>query len=263
MAISNKKSFTVIIAFYKNKAALELILKALKFQSCQDFEIIVAEDDVKSEFDFIPPNYEIPIKQVFQENDSGFRKNQILNKAIVASESPYIIFIDGDCIPHHQFIQSYKRHLSENSVLFGRRVMVSPSLTSLLYTKKKINLLNWWNLIISGSTRLKYGIYIPFLKQSRSNGIWGHNWGVHKKHLIAINGFDEDYHTAGVGEDVDIEYRLKKLGLKLYSIRFAALQYHLDHKINYSQDEVNLGKKLFNEKVNQGKIRCSNGIEKL
>ena len=66
-----------------------------------------------------------------------------------------------------------------------------------------------------------------------------------KNHLLSVNGFDEDYQSAGVGEDVDIEYRLKKLGLQLYSIRYAAIQYHLDHKVNYSQDEVNIGKKMF------------------
>jgi len=263
MAFTNKNLFSVIIAYYKNKAALELIFNALDKQSCQDFEIIVAEDDTKSTLDFIHPNFKIPVKQVFQGVDNGFRKNQVLNKAIVASEGQYIIFVDGDCIPHIHFIKSYRRHIDEQSILFGRRVMVSPTLTSRLYETKDITLLSWSNLVNSGSTRLKYGIYVPFLKRIRETGIWGHNWGVLKSHLLAVNGYDEDYHTAGVGEDVDIEYRLKKLGLKLYSIRFAAIQYHLDHKINYSQDEVNIGKKMFAVKIEQGNIRCLNGIEKL
>ncbi len=263
MDILDKKLFSVIIAYYKNKVALELIFKALEIQSCQDFEIIIAEDDVKSTFEFIPSNYKIPFKHVFQEVDNGFRKNQVLNKAIVAAEGQNIIFLDGDCIPHKHFIKAYKRHIDEQSILFGRRIMVSSQLTSRLYNTKDITLISWWNLIKSGSTRLKYGIYIPFLRQRRDTGIWGHNWGVRKTHLLAVNGFDEDYQTAGVGEDVDIEYRLKKLGLKLYSIRFAAIQYHLDHKVNYSHEDVNIGKRMFASKILQENIRCLNGIKKL
>ncbi len=262
MAITDKKLFSVIIAYYKNKIALELILKSFEYQSCKDFEVIIAEDDIKSTFSFIHDIDGFPVKHVYQELDNGFRKNQILNKAISVSDGKFIIFIDGDCIPHHHFIKAYKKHMDEGSMLFGRRIMVSEQLTKKLYVTKDLDLLSFWNLIRSGSKRLKYGIFIPFLKQKRETGIWGHNWSVSKNHLLSVNGFDEDYQSAGVGEDVDIEYRLKMLGLQLYSIRYAAIQYHLDHKVNYSQDEVNIGKKMFQKKISEGHIRCLNGIQK-
>lgn len=262
MPIQDKKLFSVIVAYYKNQLALELIIKALKNQSCTDFEVIIAEDDIKSTFDFVSNNESFPIKHVYQDLDIGFRKNQILNKAITAADGKYIIFIDGDCIPHKHFVKAYKKHMDEDSMLFGRRVMVSEKLTKKLYETKEIKLLTFWNLFISGSTRLKYGIYLPFLKQRRETGIWGHNWAVSKNHLLSVNGFDEDYQTAGVGEDVDIEYRLKRLGLHLFSIRNAAIQYHLHHNLNYSQEEVNIGKSMYDLKVKSGQVKCLNGIVK-
>ena len=47
------KYLSVVIAYYKNPAALSLIIKALERQSYQNFEIIIAEDDKKSDLDFL------------------------------------------------------------------------------------------------------------------------------------------------------------------------------------------------------------------
>ena len=257
------KYLSVVIAYYKNPAALSLIIKALERQSYQNFEIIIAEDDKKSDFDFlVNQNLKHKIKHVFQSEDTGFRKNAALNKALAISEGNHLVFIDGDCIPHHHFLKAYSGHLTDENICFGRRVMISPKLTSALYHTGDLGLLNFTHIFFSGSKRLKYMIYLPFIIQKREKGIWGHNWGVAKKHLLDINGFDEDYQTAGVGEDVDVEWRLLSRGLKLYSIRFAAIQFHLHHKENYNNDDVQTGKKMLLQKQKDGFIRCKNGLIK-
>ena len=87
--------------------------------------------------------------------------------------------------------------------------------------------------------------------------------GLFKNELIAINGYDEDYITAGVGEDSDIEWRLKKNGIKLISIRFSATEYHLHHPLNYSDIDVNIGLKQMEVKKLAAHIRCKNGLLKL
>jgi GT2 family glycosyltransferase len=122
--------------------------------------------------------------------------------------------------------------------------------------------LSWKNLWKSDSKRLKYGLYLPFIRQKRKYGIWGHNWCVAKEKLVMINGFDEDYQTAGVGEDVDIEWRLLASGLQLYSIRFAAIQYHLHHDENYNNISIETGMKQFKAKKKIGNIVCLNGYNK-
>lgn len=258
------KKFSIIIAYYKNMNALELILKSLERQTNRDFEIIIAEDDIKSEFAFTSINQlNTEIKHVYQNEDLGFRKNTILNKAISVATGAYIIFIDGDCIPHKNFVKAYSRWMREDIICFGRRVMIGPEMTTKLYQSKDLNLLNFLTLFFSDSERLKYMVYLPFIKQKRKKGIWGHNWCVAKKHLEAINGFDEDYQTAGVGEDVDIEWRLKTKGLKLYSIRFAAIQFHLFHKENYNMTAIQTGQNMLSKKMKIGQIFCNNGLKKL
>jgi glycosyltransferase involved in cell wall biosynthesis len=258
---------SIVIAVYKNIAALELILKALEKQTYTNFEVIVAEDDnnqaTREFIAEVQKNSRLTIKHVHQEEDCGFRKNKILNRSIVASEGEYLIFTDGDCVPHRNFVQAYMKVAKENNILFGRRVMLSEELTKRLYKEKNLELLSLSNLIRFGATGIKYSFNLPGLMQKRKIGIYGCNWGLFKKQIVAVNGYDEDYVTAGVGEDADIEWRLLALGLQLFSIRFSACQYHLHHPLNYSNTDVNIGFRMLTKKKKKNNIVCKNGIEKL
>jgi cellulose synthase/poly-beta-1,6-N-acetylglucosamine synthase-like glycosyltransferase len=243
--------------------ALELILRALMEQSYIHFEIIIAEDDVKSDFYWLKDlGLNQKLKHVYQDVKDGFRKNQVLNKAVQVSEGDYLIFVDGDCIPHQHFVKSYARFLAQDRICYGRRVMVSPEITEALYKSMDLKRLNLIRLMLSSSKRLKYMMYVPWIIQKRNSGIWGHNWGVARQSLIDINGFDEDYITAGVGEDIDIEWRLLSKGLSLYSIRFAAIQFHLHHKENYDAKAIRTGREILAKKVKDGHIICRNGLIK-
>ena len=257
---------SLIISFYKNTTALELIIKALEFQTFKDFEVIIAEDDnnlkTREFISQVQENSKLIIKHICQDKDDGFRKNKILNQAILASESDFIVFLDGDCIPHKGFLQAYSKCNDSNTAFFGRRVMVGPKHTQKMYINKNLNDLRFWKLVFSDTTRLKYALYIPFLNNYRETGIWGCNWGIAKNLLIAVNGFDEDYITAGVGEDIDIEFRLKVLGVKLKSTRFSALQFHLHHPPNYSNPDVQIGYAQLEEKKTANLSFCKNGIVK-
>ncbi|MBK9735163.1 MAG: glycosyltransferase [Saprospiraceae bacterium] len=257
------KYFSIIIAYYKNIDALELIIRALIKQSYANFEIIIAEDNVASEFTFlckVPVNQ--TIKHVYQSSDDGFRKNKILNKALDVSAGDWVIFIDGDCIPQRHFVSAYNRHLTDFRLCFGRRIMLSQSITKKLYAAKDLSQLNFLQFLSSGSKKLKYTLYIPQLIQQRDKGVWGHNWGIKKSHLVEVNGFDEDYQTAGVGEDVDIEWRLKSIGVKLFSIRYAAIQYHLYHTENYSIVDVQTGMAQLTLKQQKNQFWAQNGLVK-
>lgn len=257
---------SVIIAYYKNLPALSLILQGLEKQSVKDFEVIVAEDDNEKEtVKFITnqiENTSFKIKHIQQKEDDGFRKNEILNKAIKNSDGEFIVFIDGDVIPHKHFIKEYSKSIEDGVALFGRRVMLSENLTNDILDSQNLNLLGFTNLVCSKSKRIKYSLYLPFIKSFRETGIWGCNWGILKQNLIEINGFDEDYIKAGVGEDVDIEWRLKQNGIKLLSIRFGAIVYHLHHKVNYSGEDVKNNFNLFDKKKNDKHIYCVNGLIK-
>ncbi|MBI9033995.1 MAG: hypothetical protein JEZ03_05970 [Bacteroidales bacterium] len=97
----------------------------------------------------------------------------------------------------------------------------------------------------------------------KERGLIGCNWGVRKEHLIEINGFDEDYAKAGVGEDVDVEWRLKAIGLRKKSMKNKAIVYHMYHPRSYSEDGVQFNYSLLKNKQSANAIKCVNGLESL
>jgi cellulose synthase/poly-beta-1,6-N-acetylglucosamine synthase-like glycosyltransferase len=255
---------SVIIAFYKNLPFLDVILSGLQRQTYDDFEVIIAEDDdalatkeyVKKKAGELP----FLLKHVFQE-DKGFRKNRILNSAVGVADGEFLVFLDGDCIPHSRFLKEYALVSEEGTAFFGRRVMMSEPLTRKLVLSGDPKLLSFFSHVKYRSARKEDAIYLPFFRKRRkNNGIMGCNWGILKKHIVEINGYDEDYVTAGVGEDVDIEWRLLANGIKLQSMKHRAIVYHLYHAAHYSP-EAPAGYALLKIKKAAGRIYCINGLD--
>src|SRR5688572_4956723 len=100
-------SASLIISLYNKLEYLKMIEAALQRQSFRDFEVVVADDGSKPEvvegIKDLMNSSPIAFQHCWHE-DLGFRKTKILNEAIRKSRSAYLIFIDGDCIPHTHFI---------------------------------------------------------------------------------------------------------------------------------------------------------------
>ena len=237
---------SVVISFYNRIDYLKYVLAGFKRQSLRDFEIIIADDGsnekVVKELEQISNKISYPLIHVWHE-DKGFRKNKILNRAITSSNTDYLIFIDGDCIPHKEFVNEHLIYSNMGKCLTGRRVNLSEKITEELSVKKIKNgyLENkTFKLIADGllgkSDNVERGLYIKnkFLRHilnKKKRGILGCNFSIHKMDLLAINGFDERYELPSIGEDSDVQYRLELLKMEVVSLGNIAVQYHLYHKL--------------------------------
>ncbi len=259
---------TVIISYYKALDNLKVILKALNHQSRRDFEVILSEDDYNEEtINFFRDHrhlYSFTISHIHQVADVGFRKNQMLNRSVQHCETELVAFIDGDCIPHKHFVRSYLQYTKEGSFLAGRAAMLGEKMSAEILATEVLDKLNFFSLLTTDSKKVKEAIYNPFFPMAhKTRGLSGRNWGIHKKHLLDINGFDEDYTNAGVGEDVDIEWRLMANGIKRVSIKNKAIVFHLYHPRVYGQEGVQHNYRLVAQKKQLNHIRCLHGIEDL
>jgi len=256
---------SLIISFYKRLDFLELILLSLDKQSYKNFEIIIAEDNNDPlTVEFISNArglYKYNIQHVSQE-DKGFRKTRILNLAVKAAKGEKIIFIDGDCILHRHFLKEYDNAITDNCFFFGRRVFLSKKHTDILLKTMSIKKVNTIQAFLYKGKSIGAGIYLPFKKNidKQHRRILGCNWGVLKTNILKVNGFDEDYNCAGVGEDFDIDWRLKRTGLKVRSMKGKAIVFHLYHEPNYKASDTEYVEKLMVEKKIIGKSFCINGI---
>lgn len=258
---------SVIISYYKNWSNLELILLALNQQSEDGFEVIVSEDDwnpkTETQLKNIQPQLNYPLIHLHQQTDDGFRKNQMLNASIQVAKGEVLAFIDGDCIPHKHFVKAFKKQAEKGQILYGRRVMLGENFSQDLLKHKQVNRLSFPQILFSDSTLKKEALYVPNINLTfKQRGLLGCNWGIKKSDILAVNGFDEDYVKPGVGEDVDIEWRLKANGMQMKSMKNKAIVYHLYHPRSYSEDGVQANYQLMDQKQKAAKVFCENGLKK-
>ena len=264
-----------MIAVYNAVRYLEFIFAALQRQSVMDFEVIVADDgsgpEIAELINTIRALVPFPINHVWQ-SDVGFRKNAMLNKAVNASQSDYLIFIDGDCLPHHAFVRDHLENRRQYGVLCGRRVNFSKQITERLDLEKirsgQYERLSF-NLLLDGllarssnledAIRLENTLIRRMLHWNRAR-ILGCNFSLEKKLLEKINGFNEEYQAPGLGEDSDIAYRLELVGARLITLRYLAVLYHLYHPVIPIGEE---NKRIYERMVSAQEVVCRHGLQKL
>jgi len=270
---SIRPSLSLIIAVYNKPEVLRFVLAACARQSIRSFEVIVADDGsgpaVRQVIEESRPSAGVPLIHIFHD-DRGWRKNVILNSAIRASQSDYLVFIDGDCIPSRRFLEDHWREREEHTVLLGRRVETSKrwseSLTLGAITGGDFERLDWGvcmdglrgdALRIEDGIRMRSALLRKVLLRN-VRGMLGSNFSVAKADLVAINGFDELYDGPGCGEDSDIQYRLSLTGVKAKSIRNLAIQFHVYHPLTKGSDAC---WERFERVRRTGQSRCRMGLE--
>ena len=176
----------------------------------------------------------------------------ILNKAVIESASDYLIFVDGDCIPHKNFVSERFMNREINTILAGRRSNLSNFVSErLTYNnvkkgslERKFAIIGFLFKSIIGGSHLENAIYfnnknIRKRLNKKDKGVLGSNFSLFKKDILDVNGFDERYLKPAVGEDTDLEYRLRNAGKKVKTVKHLAIQYHLFHK-KLERDKANM-----------------------
>ena len=255
----------LLISTYNWPEALELILQSALMQTQLPHEILIADDGSKAEtkqlIALFQQNYLIPIRYFWQE-DRGFRKSKILNKAIAATTVDYIVQVDGDCIMHPKFIEDHIDFARKGVYLYGSRVNISPDFVTKVFEYKKIKL-NFFSKEIKNRTRTLHFPFFSKLYKSHegiSKKFRGCNVSFWREDFISINGYNEDYEGWG-REDSDLAIRLGNNGIKARRLRYSGIVYHIHHKIN-SKNNFELNDKMQNETIANKIIKVSNGIDK-
>ncbi len=238
---------SVIVNTYNNPRALSLVLASLARQTVRDFELLIADDGsgpatrtVVQEFAASAP---FAVRHIWHP-DEGFRKCQILNKAVCAVAGTYLIFFDGDCLAPARTVENHVRRAERQRYLTGGKVLLSQRCTDALSIAAiqsgqldRFGL--WWRevrkvrrLLIS---RLP-GIRIWFNRNVPRPPAWrGENSSTFTEHVYQVGGFDERF-TYGL-EDADFGHRLQAAGIWPRSLRYLAPVLHLEHPRPYALSE--------------------------
>lgn len=254
---------SVIISFYNKIEILKLLIEGFERQSFNDFEIIIADDGSKPEvvesINKLINSASISIKHIWHE-DNGWQKNIILNKAVLNTTGEYLIFVDGDCIPHRHFVKDHHENRISNTILTGRRVKLSEKVSQKLTVNKVssgfLDRRFFSSVLLDslfGKTKqIEKGFRIfglckqVYARNNPKREVLGCNFSLFKKDLLLINGFDERYLGPGIGEDIDIDLRFCNNGGEVKLFKFGAIQYHVYHPLLSRYDKKN-NLKIFKE----------------
>jgi glycosyltransferase involved in cell wall biosynthesis len=266
---------TVIISTYNAEEWLEKVLIGYSVQTYKDFDIIIADDgsrpSTKELIDSYAEDYPVPIRHLWHE-DLGYRRQEILNVAIVEANHDYILMTDGDCIPRQDFVEVHAKLAEKGKFLSGGYCKL-PMTTSKSISKddivsgrcfnvswlKSIDKLGFSNTLKLGANSL-IGKFLDII--SPTNPSFNNcNSSGFKANMIAINGYDERMKYGG--PDREFGERLENYGVKGKQIRHKAIVLHLDHARGYKTPESLAANLAIRKEVRDKKIVWTNfGIKK-
>jgi glycosyltransferase involved in cell wall biosynthesis len=239
-------SATVVVSTYNRPQYLVRVLEAFEHQSRKDFEIVVADDGSnqasRDAVDRYIADSALDVRCVWQE-DKGFRKTAILNKAVADARTDYLIFTDGDCIPFPDFIELHLAFRAPGTYLSAGSVRLSEGATASIVSgfAASPEIFRWGKLVELGQpARIKSArMFLPFFLRrvldrlvpikTTFNGLNSSCW---KADLEKVGGFNE---AMGYGsEDVEFGIRLQATGVRPVRVRHRIRTLHLDHDRPYA-----------------------------
>jgi glycosyltransferase involved in cell wall biosynthesis len=274
MLSKSSPGISVIVTSYNRPDALRLVLLALEQQSQLPSEVIVADDGsteaTRQLITQLKTQLSYPLKHIWQI-DEGFQAAKIRNKAALLASNPYLIFLDGDCVPFPDFIAQHGQLAESNCFVSGHRILLNKTLTQKILEEfqpiYKNSSLQWLlHYLHRDSNRLFPLLRIDLnklrkLHPKRWQGAKSCNLALWKKDFLTVNGFDESFIGWGY-EDSDLVIRLIRSGTFRKSGKLAVPVIHLWHQQNHrTQEAINL--KLLKEIQRSTRTRAKIGIDDL
>ena len=240
---------SVVVSTYNSEAWLEKVLWGFNCQLFKDFEVVIADDGsgpaTRELIEKMADEVFYPIVHVWQEDD-GFQKSRILNKAITACNAEYIIMTDGDCIPREDFVLVHYINKEKGFFISGGYYMLPMNISKMI-TREDIEKQHCFNMqwlkskgipqSFKNNKLTSNGFLSKILNAvTPTNASWnGHNSSGWKEDILKVNGFDERMQYGG--QDRELGERLFNLGIKSKQRRYSAVCVHLDHKRGYKTPE--------------------------
>lgn len=234
-------SIAIVITTYNRSNALVPIFQALSVQDDKNFEIVVADDgSTQSHQDVLASaaaRFGLKVTHVWHP-DVGFTASRIRNRGVAAAVAPYIVLLDGDCVPEVDFVSQHRRLQESGCFVNGSRVLLSRVLTERIIVGSAAVVGRSWAYWLKlrwrrDASKLTGLVRLPnWCRPKSSNFCWkgirSCNMGVWREHYLAINGFDESF--VGWGhEDADFVLRLHNFGISRKNGFCATEVYHLWH----------------------------------
>jgi glycosyltransferase involved in cell wall biosynthesis len=257
---------SLIISTYNWAEALRCSLLSVARQTVLPKEVIIADDGSDAEtrklIDEIRTHFPVPVMHVWHE-DLGFRKGQILNKAIASSTGSYLILVDGDVLLHPSFVADHMAVAEPGVFVRGSRARLTAEKTEATLKSTDADLHFYSSGVYHRLNALRLPVKwgLGHRKEMKSRSVRGSNMAYWKSDFLSVNGYNNELNGWG-HEDEELAARFINNDIAKKIVKLAAVQFHLHHDELPKPNEP-LHRQII-EKTLATKIkRCINGYENI
>ena len=263
VVICTGMKLSLIISAYEQPISLAKVLRGVSRQTRAPDEVFIADDGSGEETHALIEQWRrearFPVRHVWHPHE-GFRKVILLNRAVAEATGQYLVFLDGDCVPHPRFLADHERLAEPSFWVQGRRCFVQEK-----YVRRfEADMSGIWRWMLAGRiSGAAKGVRLPaplILRNKKQRGIIGCNMAFWREDVAAVNGFDESYLGRGIGPDSDLGTRLYNLGRPRKFVYGHAVVYHLNHPV-MPRDNLAAKRAWLEETIRTGKTRCERGLQ--
>lgn len=265
---------SVILSTYRSPEWLDKVLWGYRAQSHRRFELVVADDGSGPEtaclLDSARRRLDLSVRHVWQE-DKGFRKPRVLNKAISVAAAPYLVFSDGDCVPRADFLAVHAALARKGRFLSGGAVRLSMAASRAVnrsaveagdaFTRRWVRTAG--GCALRGVAKLSTPTWAAAAADlfTTTRPTWnGGNASCWAADAHAANGFDERMRYGG--EDREFGERLENAGVRGKCVRYRAVCLHLEHARGYVDPAAEERNRLLRRRTRrEGVVRTPFGID--
>lgn len=226
-------SLGIVVNTFNQPEYLQRVLRALALQLSEQDEVLLADDGSTDETREVFEEWEQaqPFRAVhIWQKKEGFRRSRILNASIAQARNEYLVFIDGDSLPHPRFAADHRLLARRGYYVQGHRAFISRKASAYFGVQNFFT--SRLRAFFSGQIQGWKHVFrwpLPFTKIRKDlRGVRGCNLGIWRDDLIHVNGYNEDF--VGWGrEDSELALRLMNAGIRWRDVRGRAMCYHLWH----------------------------------
>lgn len=222
---------TLVLSVADNPSALDLVFEGVSLQTRAPDELLIADDGSDDQTMAIIEKWRrrLPFRvERFWFPHELFRRSVALNTVVASATGDYLVFLDGDCVPHRRFLADHVRHAAFGEFVQGRRAGIRARFVKRLSVRH----IRPVQLFLRGQLYgLRRSIRRPWatVRMDPSCVIQGSNLGVWREDYIRVNGYDETIvgHTHA---DTEFAARLANAGVKCKKVVGQLIVFHLDHR---------------------------------
>jgi GT2 family glycosyltransferase len=263
--MQSRPAITLVINTFNQPDYLVRVLAAVAGQSAPPDEVLLADDGSEAPtrelFLRWMGEHKIRAAHLWQAHE-GFRRAQILNRSIAAARGGYLVFLDGDTVPHPDFIADHRAAARRGFFVQGHRALVEQKAAA-WFGKNNFNADRRRAVLQGQISGLKNTFRWPFAVRkikTHLRGIRGCNLAIWREDLVCVNGYNEAF-TGWGREDSELAVRLMNAGIRRLDLRGRALCFHLWHP-PASRAALPANDELLERAIRGKNLRCELGLSR-